>query len=36
MDSESVHLIIMDNKTSFTFVALLVKEGEVCFLDRGF
>lgn len=36
MDSHSVHLIITDNKTFLTFVALLVKEEELCFPDRGF
>lgn len=36
MDSYSVHLIILDNKTFFTFPALLVEEEEFCFPDRGF
>lgn len=36
MDSDSVHLIIMDNKTFFTFAALFIKEEELCFPDRCF
>lgn len=36
MDSYSVHLTILDNKTFFTFAALLVKEEEFCFPGRGF
>lgn len=36
MDSYSVHLTILDNKTFFTFPALLVKEEKFCFPDRDF
>jgi hypothetical protein len=35
VDSYSVHFIIFNNKL-LTFAALLVKEKEFCFPDRGF
>lgn len=36
MDSYSVHLIIWNHKTFFTFAVLLVKDKEFCFANRGF